>query len=92
VATKQDLRAWVVAALREAGGSASVVEVARSIWSRHRDELELSGDLFFTWQYDIRWAAMVLRKDGVIAPAQVGADRKWTLVPSAKLAAATTGR
>jgi hypothetical protein len=28
----------------------------------------MSGDFFFTWQYDIRWAAQTLRDKGALKP------------------------
>jgi hypothetical protein len=34
-----------------------------------RAELEQSGDLFYTWQYDICWAAQKLRDVGVLVKA-----------------------
>ena len=55
---------WIVEALRARGGASSVVEVAKYIWQRHESELRDSGDLFYTWQYDIRWAAKKLRDQG----------------------------
>jgi hypothetical protein len=58
--TRSDLHDWVEEALRTAGGETTVVEVARRIWAKHEPELRSGGDLFYTWQYDMRWAAMVL--------------------------------
>ena len=54
MATRQDLMDWVVDALRDSGGEASIVEIARYIWNHREDELRGSGNLFFTWQYDMR--------------------------------------
>jgi hypothetical protein len=48
MATKYDLRDWLVDALEENGGQASIVEVCKYIWENHQDELRASGDLFFT--------------------------------------------
>jgi len=48
MATKYDLRDWLVDALEENGGQASIVEVCKCIWENHQDELRASGDLFFT--------------------------------------------
>ena len=62
--TRDDLMAWVLEALRANGGKATVIEVAKQIWNRHEDELRDAGDLFYTWQYDIRWAATKLRHRG----------------------------
>jgi hypothetical protein len=64
MATKDDLRLWVEEALTALGGSGTVVEVAEAIWSRHEPDLRSSGDLFYTWQYDMRWAAQALRDTG----------------------------
>jgi len=61
MATKYDLQRWVEEALTSLGGSGTVVEVAREIWLRHEPDLRSSGDLFYTWQYDMRWAAQALR-------------------------------
>ncbi len=62
--TKETLKAWVVEALSELGGEARQIEVAKVVWRRHENELRQSGDIFYRWQYDIRWAATELRKEG----------------------------
>jgi hypothetical protein len=62
MATREDLRVWLVSALKAQGGRSSVVEICKHVWENHHDELESSGDLFFTWQYDIRWIATSLRR------------------------------
>jgi hypothetical protein len=69
MATKQDLRQWVLEALRVHGGRARLVDVARTVWDEHEPELRQSGDLFYTWQYDMRWAATQLRHEGLLVPA-----------------------
>ena len=63
---KEVLREWVVEALREMGGTGSIVEICRHIWRRHEDDLWDSGDLFYTWQYEVRWAATDLRGRGIM--------------------------
>ena len=63
------LMPWVVEALRELGGKGSVVDVSKVVWRRHETDLERLGDLFYTWQYDLRWAAQRLRATGVLRPA-----------------------
>ena len=40
-------------------------ELRPASWQTHESELPASGDLFFTWQYDIRWAAQHLQNVGV---------------------------
>lgn len=79
MATKQDLRDWVVEALHELGGSGSVVEVAQVIWRRHELDLRNSGDVFYTWQYDMRWAAQSLRGSGRLRPVESKGKAPWRL-------------
>ena len=64
MATRADLVDWVYDALSALGGQGAIPVVAKEIWSKHEGELRASGDLFFTWQYDMRWAAMKLRSQG----------------------------
>lgn len=78
MATREDLVAWVDESLRALGGSASLVAVAREIWQRHEPELRASGDLFYTWQYDMRWAAHQLRQSGRMQP-EDRATNLWVL-------------
>ncbi len=61
MATRRDLDEWVLDALAHAGGTGTIVDVCRRIWSSRRGDLEASGDLLYTWQYDIRWAIKRLR-------------------------------
>ena len=73
---RDDLESWVLQALRSLGGKAQIRKVAEAIWTAHKKELERSK-LLYTWQYDMRWAAMKLRKKGKLK----GADksRVWEL-------------
>jgi hypothetical protein len=68
MASKSDLDGWVLEALKELGGSASLVAVCRLIWRDHEAELRRSGDLLYTWQYDTRWAAHRLRLKRKLKP------------------------
>ena len=77
--TRENLQTWVVEALAGLGGSGSVVDVSRAVWQRHEGDLRTAGDLFFTWQYDLRWAANVLRARGKLRPATVSPRGVWEL-------------
>lgn len=55
------LEDWIVEALNAMNGRGSPVTVSKHIWEHHRLELERSGDMFYKWQYDMRWAAQRLR-------------------------------
>jgi hypothetical protein len=80
VTAKKVLSKWLVEALREQRGSASIVDVCTYIWQNHEEDLRASGDLFFTWQYDIRWAAFVLRKSGRLKSTAGSPKGLWQLL------------
>lgn len=73
------LQGFVVEALHALGGQGTPLAVCKHVWKTRENELRASGDLFFTWQYDIRWAAQQLRIDGTLEP--VSGDRRapWRL-------------
>jgi len=77
---KEDLRDWVRAAIADLGGKATIVAIAKEIWSRHQEELRASGDLFYTWQYDMRWAANSLRRRKVLKDVSVSPRGIWELL------------
>ncbi len=79
MATKHDLKGWVIEALNAHSGTAHHIDVARHIWNHHRADLEASGDLFFSWQYDMRWAADHLRREGKLMPKPKGDRGPWRL-------------
>jgi hypothetical protein len=80
MASKIDLQDWVEEALRAQGGAASLIQVAKHIWASHEIELKKSGDLLYTWQYDMRWAATNLRQKRVLKSADVSPKGVWELV------------
>jgi hypothetical protein len=73
---------WVIDALRAQGGSSNVKGVAKHIWEQHEKELRASGDLFYAWQYDIRWAAKKLRDTGRIKAVDDAKTLPWELSES----------
>lgn len=79
MATRGDLMPWILKALNDVGGEAKIVQVARHIWDNHEDDLRSSDDLFFTWQYDMRWAAMKLRKEGKLTAPEATKRGSWAL-------------
>jgi hypothetical protein len=80
MARREDLRKWLSEALEANNGSASIVEVCKYVWENYENELRRSGGLFFTWQYDIRWAANRLRKEGIMRAADSSPKGIWELV------------
>ena len=63
MARKDDLINWLFEALVALGGRGKIVDACKHVWDKHENELRNSGDLFYTWQYDIRWAAHQLRQE-----------------------------
>jgi hypothetical protein len=79
VAIKSDLKTWILEALTVHGGSATLVQVATHIWENHEEDLRTSGDLFYRWQYEMRWAATELRKAGKLIGADLSPKGNWVL-------------
>jgi hypothetical protein len=74
--TRDDLKVWVSEALVVLGPS-TVPQIAKHIWDNHEIELRQSGDLFYTWQYAMRWAGQILQQDGKLT--KKGLGRTWQL-------------
>lgn len=55
---------WVIEALEYLGGKGTMIEVARCVWERHEPDIRAYKDLLYEWQYELRWAAFFLRRDG----------------------------
>lgn len=77
---KEDLPTILESELRALGGSATILEVCKRVWADYETDLRESGSLFYTWQYDIRWAATTLRKAGVMKEACYSPKGTWELV------------
>lgn len=75
--TKADLKDWIVEALRSLGGSGRIWEMCAHIWKHHEKELQAAGPLFYTWQYDMRWAGEKLKLEGKLSKA--GKNHTWFL-------------
>ena len=79
MATKHDLEDWVCESLRNLGDSGRLIDVAKQIWGNHQSDLISSGDLFYTWQYDMRWAANRLRRSGKMKAVETSPSGVWEL-------------
>jgi len=70
---------WVIEALKNLGGSGTILEISKEVWESHGEEIKDSGDSFYNWQYEIRWAGDILRKDGILRPTDESERGKWEL-------------
>jgi hypothetical protein len=78
MASRQYLEAWLQSALVSIGGKGTVRE-CEEIWQRHESELRNSGDPFYSWQYDVRWAANRLRRKNKMKPVGISPTGIWEL-------------
>lgn len=77
---KEDLPRVVKEALMANGGKGTIVGVCKYVWTNYNKDLENSGDLFYTWQYDIRWAATNLRGKGIMKSVDDSPKGIWELL------------
>jgi len=76
---REEIKGWVQTALKELGGRARIVAICERVWQDHKDDIEAQRSLFFQWQYEIRWAGDLLRRDGVLRPAKLSPRGVWEL-------------
>ena len=77
---RYDLPDILYVSIKELGGKADIISVCKYVWTHYQSALEQSGDLFYTWQYDIRWAATELRKTGRMKKADVSPRGIWEIL------------
>ena len=80
--TRYEVDPWIIEALRALNGSAPIPRICEWIWANHESDLRNAGDLFYTWQYDVRWAATRLRGARKLKPAGSSPKGVWELMPS----------
>lgn len=77
---RDDLPDLLYRSLDELGGEATAIEAAAYFWSRHDRELRQSGNLFYTWRYDLKTAAEKLRRERRMVEASYTPEGVWALV------------
>ena len=75
-----NLKNWLIEALNHYGRKASIVQVCKYIWETHSKELEESGDIFYTWQYDVGWTAQQLVNKGKLKKVRIKNKSSWELI------------
>ena len=76
---KNILQDWIVEALNEMGGRAQIVDICKKVWELHERDLRKMGDLFYTWQYDIRWGANKLKSQERLRYDKIKQESIWIL-------------
>jgi hypothetical protein len=77
---KNNLSEWILEALKAHNGQATIVQVSKHIWEHHQQDLQKSGDLFYTWQYNIRWEKDKLQKQNKLAKSTADERGIWKLL------------
>lgn len=66
---RKDLPDLLYKTIASLGRKAPMMSVFREFWKLYACNLDPSEDMFYTWNYDLRWAATELRKKGKMKPA-----------------------
>lgn len=78
--TRYDLPDLLYKVIKSLGGGAPTINIFRRFWHTYESDLKKSGDLFYTWNYDIRWAATELRKQGRMLDASQSPKGVWEII------------
>ncbi|OGQ79177.1 MAG: hypothetical protein A3G40_09375 [Deltaproteobacteria bacterium RIFCSPLOWO2_12_FULL_57_22] len=70
---------WLKRALASLGGRATIAQVMDEIYKKHGREIDGTGDFEKKWTYEVRWAADMLRKAGIMKPASDSPRGIWEL-------------
>lgn len=76
---RETMTEWVVDALQQLGGRGTILEISRRVWELHEPDIRAAGDLLYDWQYELRWAGDILRRDGVLRPTDEVPRGIWEL-------------
>ena len=50
--TRYDLPDIFYKAIKDMGGQTNIIDVCKYVWEKYKTDLQHSGDLFYSWQYD----------------------------------------
>lgn len=78
---KNILKIILLDTLLDLGGTATILEISKHIVANYSKNLERHNTLVYTWQYDLRWAANYLRKEGLLKSAKESKKDKWEIHP-----------
>lgn len=60
---RDEMKPWIIEALRALGGAAPYIEVYKFVWTNYRSRILRGGDYWvLRWQYELSFAASELRK------------------------------
>lgn len=77
---REDLPDLLYETLQTLGGRAEMMTIFRKFWEMYGEQFTESDDLFYTWNYDIRWAATELRNTGRMKQAFLSPKGVWEII------------
>ena len=66
IISKNDLPILLEEVLKEMDGNGYILDISKKFWIKYKDNITPNNNLFYTWHYDIRWAATELRKNNIM--------------------------
>lgn len=78
--SREIMTKWVLEALNELGGSARILDICKKVWESHENDIRQSGNLLYEWQYEIRWAGDLLRRQKKLRPASLSSRGVWEIM------------
>ena len=76
---RKQITGWVVEALKDLGGSAGFLAISKHVWEHHEADIRAIEDLLYEWQYELRWSAFFLRREGILRGAKESPRGIWEL-------------
>lgn len=78
---REALEVFIIESLKEFGQPTHYTDICKWVWKNYEKTLKNSGDMFYVWQYEIRWAATDLRGKGILKPVIESKKGLWELNP-----------
>ena len=69
----------LIDALQYFGKPTLITDVNRYIWNKYENDIRMSDEMLYKWQYQLRWAFTNLKKDGVCDFNKQGQNSLWLL-------------
>ena len=82
--TRDTLKEYILEAL-ELKGPQTPNQVSKWVWNNHSSDLRKSGDLLYSWQYDLRWAIQRLKGDDLAAIDSSHKPSIWSITARGKM-------
>lgn len=76
---RDDLKPLIIEALSKRGGKAHHLQIAKYVWDHYEAEIRASGEMLYQWQYELRWAANSLRRQGNLKEVTKPYDGIWEI-------------